>query len=34
MEIKKSQYLKKAEKGILCLLSDLQNGVNTGAKRS
>lgn len=33
MEIKKSQCLK-AEKGIFCLLSDLQNGVNTGAKRS
>lgn len=34
MEIKKSQYLKKQKKGFFCLLSDLQNGVNTGAKRS
>ena len=31
---KEVTILKKAEKGILCLLSDLQNGVNTGAKRS
>jgi len=30
----KITILKRAGKGILCLLSDLQDGVNTGAKRS